>query len=98
MKEALIRQKAISILEGKNYVCWYPPKVKWRKEGDIWGIGDLICTSENGIKLIQLTTLSNLSARRKKIKKALENINVSCLIEVWAYDKKKKQFKVERQN
>jgi len=40
-KESVIRSKAIEILKKENWVCWYPPRVKWRKEGDIFGIGDI---------------------------------------------------------
>ena len=98
MKEAAIRKKAVEILGKQGWAVWWPPKVKWRAEGDIFGIGDMIVSGKQGIKLIQLTTLSNLSARRKKIKKVLETMELSCLIEIWAYDKKKKVFKTEKLN
>jgi len=98
MKEALIRKKAIKILEEEGYVVWYPPKVKWRKEVDVFGIFDLIAAHRHIVRFIQLTTLPNLSARRKKIKRWLEKNKIKWCWEpeVWAYDKKKKRFKIEK--
>jgi len=95
MKEITIRKKALEILIKKGFVCWYPPKVKWRKKGDIFGCWDLICISnKTGVLFIQLTTLSNIRAREKKVKAFLSKNNISVYSEVWGYSEKNKQFKI----
>lgn len=95
MKEAVIRKKAIEQLGVGCWVCWYPAKVKYH-ETDIFGVYDLICASGSTIRLIQLTTLSNLSTRRKKIKAFTDKHNLDLPSEVWGYDKKKRIFKIEQ--
>ena len=94
MKESEIRKKAIDILEKDGYKVWYPPKVRWRKEGDIWGVFDLIAVNEGIIRFIQLTTLSNIRARERKVLKFLLESNAKIKGEVWGYDKKKRKFKI----
>jgi len=95
MKEREIRKKAIKELKELGYICWYPPKVRWKKEGDIFGVFDLVATKENIIRFIQLTTTPNLSARRKKIQNWMRENKIKWSAEVWAYNKKKKVFKKE---
>lgn len=92
MKEITIRRKAIEILTEKGFVSWYPPRVRWRKEGDIFGVFDLLTVNKKSgqILFIQLTTLSNVRAREKKIKAK----GLPIYSEVWGYDKKNKIFKV----
>ena len=85
---------AVAILEKQGYACWWSAKTKFH-ESDIFGIADLICSNKQGIKLIQLTTLSNVSARRKKINKVLEKMELGCPIEVWGMGKDK-TFKIVR--
>ena len=97
MKEKQIRDKAVEILKSQGWFCWWSPKAKWQ-ETDVFGIGDILCSRKDSVKLIQVTTTSNLSARRKKIKKVLENMELGCLIEIWAYNKQKGKFKIEREN
>ena len=65
-KEAEIRKKAIKILTDENWICWHPSKVKYQ-QNDIFGIVDLLALRGKKIKNIQLTTLPNVSAKRKKI-------------------------------
>jgi len=98
MKEAVIRKKAIEILEKDGYITWYPPKVRWRQERDVFGMFDIIATYRNIIRFIQITTISNLSHRRKKIKKWMKENNIKWNYppEIWAYHKKKKEFKIEK--
>lgn len=99
--EKLIRKKATEILEKENWVYWYPPKVKF-KQNDIFGAFDMVCCkrTKGHLKFIQLTTVSNLSARRKKIANFLKEnkINSSAgfgAIEIWAWSNGHKKFKVE---
>lgn len=94
MKESLIRHKAIEILEEDGYRVWYPPKVKWIKEGDIWGVYDLMAVKEKQLKWIQLTTLTNIRAREKKILKFLLDSGADLHSEVWGWSKKHKRFKI----
>ena len=95
MKEAIIRKKAVELLKKDKWVCWFPAKVKFQ-ETDIFGVYDLVCVRKNRLKFIQLTTLSNLSARRKKIQNFLISNGVSIPSEIWAYDAKRKYFKIEK--
>jgi len=101
-KESEIRKKAVEILGKKKFLCWYPAKVKF-KQNDIFGIFDLICCQKKTakIKFIQLTTLSNLSARKKKIKNFFKKNRISqksqknsLNIELWGWDKRYKIFKM----
>lgn len=100
MKEAAIRKKVLEELIDQNWTCWYPAHVKWKSENDIFSIADVIAWRDADIKLIQLTTLPNMSARRKKIAaffKANPNCAISStlMVEIWGYDKKKRAFKIE---
>jgi hypothetical protein len=97
-KEKLIRKKAIEILEKQNWLIWKAPKVKFIQT-DIFGVFDMVCWQKktSRIKFIQLTTLSNLSARRKKIQGFLKKNEIypRIKIELWGWNGNKKTFKVE---
>lgn len=101
-REAEIRKKAVGILEEEKWVYWYPPKVRF-KQNDIFGVFDMVCCQKKtgNLKFIQLTTVSNLSTRRKKIQNFFKENKVnskksfSAGIEIWAWAKKKREFKVE---
>ena len=97
MEESQIRKKAVQFLEGQGWICWAPPKVKF-KQNDIFGIIDLLAIKKKKMKKIQLTTLSNISARRKKIANFFKKNKVEMTIEIWAWAEKKKQFKKEKFN
>ena len=96
-KEATIRKKAITELESKGWICWYPKKVKFH-ETDIMGVFDLLCLHPDYqfTRYIQLTTFSNLSARRKKVGNFLKKHNLRIWAEIWAWHKGKKDFVIER--
>lgn len=94
-KESLIRKKAIKILTDEKWVCWYPSKVKY-KQSDVFGIIDLLALRKREKKNIQLTTLPNISAKRKKIASFLNKFKVELAVEIWAWDAKKKRFKKEK--
>jgi precorrin-3B methylase len=95
MKEELIRKKVVNILEGDNWITWYPAKVKY-KQNDIFGIIDLLAAKKRKRKNIQITTLSNVSDRRKKIKNFLKKSKIEMTIEIWAWNSIKKVFKIEK--
>jgi hypothetical protein len=103
MKEPLIRKKAIEILKKEKWITWWPGKIKF-KQNDIFGAFDIICCKKSvgNLKFIQLTTVSNLSARRKKIKSFfkenkinLKKSSFNAKIEIWAWAKNHKKFKIE---
>lgn len=102
MREAGIRKKAVKILTDAGWICWYPAKVRY-KQNDIFGVFDVICWEKvtGNLKFVQLTTLSNLSTRRKKIKNIFKKSKISPEIalnfgvEIWAWNSKSKNFKIE---
>jgi hypothetical protein len=96
-KEALIRKKAIQILAEKGWVTWYPPKVKY-KQTDVFGIIDVLALKGKGKKNIQLTTLPNVSAKRRKITNFLKEFKIELPVEIWAWDRKKRKFRKEKVN
>ena len=95
--EQFIRKKAIKILNDNHWICWFAPKVKFRQT-DVFGIIDLIALRGKKQKNIQLTTLSNISTRRKKIITFFKKNKVRLPIEIWAWSGKKKGFKKEKIN
>ncbi len=62
----------------------------------MFGIIDLLALKGKSKKNIQLTTLPNVSARRKKILNFMKKFKVKISVEIWAWDKKKKQFRKEK--
>ncbi len=96
-KEAVIRKKALEILKEDRWVCWCPKKVKFH-ETDVFGIIDVLALKGKRQKNIQLTTLSNVSAKRKKITAFLTKFKVELPVEIWGWNQKKKVFKKERIN
>lgn len=96
-KEAVIRKKAIEILQKQGFICWFAPKVKFRIT-DVFGIVDLLALRGRQRKNVQLTTLPNVSAKRKKITAFLKKYKVEFPVEIWAWNQRKKNFKKERIN
>lgn len=100
-KEALIRKKAIEILEREKFVYWYPAKVRFQ-QNDIFGVFDLVCWQKKTakIKFLQLTTLSNLSARKKKVRNFLKENRcpqkILVGVEIWGWNHKAKDFRREK--
>jgi len=93
-KESLIRKKAIEILKKQKFICWWPPKIKF-KQNDIFGIIDLIALRRKKLKYIQLTTLPNLARHRKKIINFFKKNKVELPVEIWAWSDKKRKFNIE---
>jgi hypothetical protein len=103
-KEVVLRKKLLKILAEDKWVAWWPGKIRF-KQNDIFGIFDIVCCKKDigELKFIQLTTVSNLAARRKKIKFffkenkiSLKKNNFGAEIEIWAWSKKNKAFKIEK--
>mgnify|MGYP001610043083 CR=1 FL=1 len=97
MKEIVIRKKAIEELRADGWITWFAPKVKFQQT-DIFGIIDLLALKGKRQKNIQLTTLPNVSSRRKKIINFLKKNKVEMTVEIWAWSNKKKKFKKEKIN
>jgi len=96
-KENYIRKKAIEELEGAGWITWFGPKIKF-KQTDVFGIIDILALKGKRQKNIQLTTLPNVSTRRKKITNFFKKFKVELPIEIWSWDKKKKEFRKEKIN
>ena len=94
-KESEIRKKAIKILQRDGWITWFGPKVKY-KQTDVFGIIDLLALKGRKQKNIQLTTLPNVSTKRKKIKNFLKKFKVELSVEIWGWSKKNKSFKIEK--
>lgn len=94
MKESRIRNKVTDALEKKGFYCWYAPKVRYHST-DVFKIFDVLAVKPDGkIWWIQLTTASNVSARRKKIQEFLEESGAEVEWYITAWDNKNKVIKV----
>ncbi|KPJ54662.1 hypothetical protein AMJ47_03855 [Parcubacteria bacterium DG_72] len=96
-KESYTRKKLLKILEKQGWVCWVPPKVKFQ-QSDVFGIIDILALRGNQRKNIQLTTLPNVAAKRKKITAFLTSNQVALPVEIWAWHPQKKNFRKEKVN
>ena len=95
MRENIIRQKFRNAFLPDE--IWFAPRVKWI-ECDIFSVFDCVKwdTRTGEISFWQLTTISNISARIKKIKARIGNRKFGCPMFVAGWNKKKKQFKIIR--
>ena len=99
MKEAEIVKKAVQELKLQG-ICavWVAHKKKFYPDSDVFGIFDIVYYEKHGNQthtgFIQVTTLSNLSHRRKKIISffAAQNLAVPARVFVWAYDRNRSRF------
>jgi len=96
-KENLIRKKAIEKLRADGWIIWFAPKVKFQQT-DVFGIIDVLALKGSKKKNIQLTTLPNVSAKRKKIINFLKKNKVELPVEIWAWSPRKKEFRKEKIN
>jgi len=85
MKEKEIRKKAEAQLEG-DFVVWSLQKVVYFQT-DIFGVFDLIAIHRHfyTVQLIQLTTSSNASKRRKKITEWLRSCGLMGFNGAWLW-------------
>ncbi len=96
-KEAVARKKVIQELQEKGWVTWYAPKVKYQQT-DVFGIIDILAVKGRQRKNVQLTTLPNVAAKRKKITNFLTKYQVEMPVEIWSWDLKRGQFRKEKIN
>jgi len=98
MKEHTLKLKAKDYFREKGYLSWMPPRVKWLKEQDIFGIWDGIAWRRNKFIFFQLTTISNKSARLKKIINFMmpSRLYITSPVKGWlmCYRKKTNQFEI----
>jgi hypothetical protein len=100
MKESELYNKFILSFFQKGIVFWKAPAFQ-RMRWDIFGVADVIGVNRltKEISFYQLTTLTNLSHRRKKIYGIFSNLKFhlnNCYIYAW--DKKKDEWRVEKIN
>lgn len=94
-QESIIKQKVKLELANENYVFWSGAKAMYQSS-DIFGIFDCIAVKRgetNQFRFIQYTSMSNMFARRLKIKKFFLTNNLFITSELWGYDQGK--FKKE---
>lgn len=104
MTEAKIKKQVRTILEKEKWLVWYPPvsrfapKFNYCKDKvsakDIFGIYDCLALKDSDIRFIQYTSLSNISARRKKILKFFQENECFLPTEIWGM-REDKTFKIE---
>ena len=92
MKESIIRKKAIDKLKGEGWTTWWPAKVKFH-ESDVFGCYDILACKGNKVRWIQITSLSNIRARERKIVGFLRASGARLPSEVWGL-RKDKTFKI----
>lgn len=95
MREAEIRKRAIEILRQEGWITWFPAKARF-KQNDVFGVIDVLALKGKKQKNIQLTTLPNVSTKRKKITNFCEKFKVEIPVEIWAWSKKEKKFRKEK--
>jgi len=94
-QEGIIKREVKLILANEGYVFWSGAKAMYQSS-DIFGIFDCIAAKRgktNELRFIQYTSMSNMSARRSKIKKFFIANNLFIDSELWGYSNGK--FKVE---
>ena len=93
MKEVQIKKKFKEA--NPKAEIWFAPKVKYKKESDIFGVFDCILWAKDGtISFWQLTSLGNISTRIKKVKNRIGKKRFGCPKFVAGWSKRKKEFKI----
>lgn len=82
-------------MEKEGYFYWFP-KNTWGQR-DVFGVYDFIAVKRNTTMFVQVTTLSNVSHRYKKINAFFNDWDVDVANSfIWAWDKKADKFKIIR--
>lgn len=92
VKEKEIKQKLKDKL-GKYGVLWFPAHVRYYNN-DILGAFDCVYFAGNEVYFIQITTLTNLSHRRRKINFIFDN-KPPRNSQIYAWDDTNQCFKIE---
>ena len=86
-QESVIKNKVKLKMAEEGYVFWSGAKAMYQSS-DIFGIFDCICVkknSNNEFRFIQYTSISNMGARRRKIKQFFLTNNCFIPSELWGY-------------
>lgn len=95
MTETELRKRAKKEIIDQRGIPWFAPRTRYGQEKDIFGVWDCLALYPPiTIVPIQITTIGNIRAREKKIKSFLRKANAQIYSEIWAYDKKKKRFRI----
>ncbi len=95
MKEKDIKKKAIEQITKQGGVAWCPPKVKWLKENDIFGVFDaIVIYPPSNVVFVQWTSKGNIRARENKVLGFMKAKKVSIYAEVWGWDSVNNKFKI----
>jgi len=94
--EAQINNLAICELYDKGFYYWIAPRGEFKKHIDIFGVFDIIAFKGKYFKFIQVTSLPNHAARRKKVQEFIDRTGFAGWSEVWSWDKKNKRFRIEK--
>lgn len=92
--EKQIRETVIQKLGRDGWIVWWPRKVRYIKEQDIFGVWDCIAMKKDKVRLIQYTTKNNANARVNKIRAWMGRYDITFPGEVWGYDTKKGEFDI----
>jgi len=87
-QESIIKREVKLILADEGYVFWSGAKAMYQSS-DIFGIFDCIAAKRgktNELRFIQYTSMSNMSARRHKIKTFFLTNDLFIPSELWGYD------------
>jgi hypothetical protein len=94
--ERTIKQHALIRLKDLGYYPWCPPKVKYNRETDIFGIIDCVAVKGVDILWIQWTTKRHISDRKRKIQAFFDARDCYLPVDVWGWDERTKDFLVFR--
>ena len=92
--EKQLRDNVTEKLGYKGYICWWSPRVKFRKQQDIFTMWDGIAAKGGEIRFIQFTTKTNKSSHIKKISEFKKLYNLSHKGELWCWNGKTKEFEI----
>ena len=94
MTEKDLRDFITEKLSLAGWVCWWSPRVKFRKQQDIFTMWDGVVAKGSQTKFIQFTTKSNKSLHIKKISDFRNLYGLSHPGELWLWDGKLKDFEI----
>ena len=90
MSKVTPTQRSLAEMRERGYFCWIVEY--WhafaRQRKDLWGFVDILCLGEDEIIGVQCTSMSNVSARVKKIAEhenvaAVRKAGIRILVQGW---------------
>lgn len=92
--EKKIRDFLTEKLGLEGWICWWSPRVAYRKQQDIFSIWDGVAARGDEVKFIQFTTKQHKSDHLAKIRKYMALYGLSHHGELWLYDTKTRGFEI----